>query len=115
MTAEEFFNTIANNRTLTTQGFGVSDGSKDTFETERANLICCYNEANACEEFLKTCTRTEKPNKAAGSTKDIIQKVEGYGSQRIREGALILAAIYLGFSMKRVRNRTSVYLNIESL
>jgi hypothetical protein len=114
MTPDEFFYTIAENRTLTTQGLGVSDGSKETLEDERGNLVGCYDEALACEEYLKTCSRTKKPNKAAGSTKDIVHEVERLGrSPRIHEGALILAAIYLGIKMKRVRNRTSVYLNIE--
>jgi hypothetical protein len=116
MTPDEFFYTIVNNRTLTSQGFGISDGSGETFEDERANLAECYDEANACEQFLMTCNRTKKPNKAAGATKDIIHEIEQYSSlQSIREGVLILAAIHLGFSMKRVRNRTSVYLNIADV
>ena len=113
MTPDEFFDTIIKNRALTTHGLGIRDGSKDTLDDERGNLASCFEEANACEEYLKTRSRTKKPNKAAGSTKDIVHAVEGYGPQRIREGALILAALHLGLQMKRVRNRTSVYLNIE--
>ena len=114
MTVDEFFNTIAKNRSLTTHGLGVRDGSKETFEDERPNLASCYNEANICEEYLKTRNRTKKPNKSAGSTKDIVHAVERQTrSPRIREGALILAALHLGFQVKRVRNRTSAYLNIE--
>jgi hypothetical protein len=114
MTVDEFFDVIAKNRTLTTQGLGVADGTKETFEDERPNLASCFEEANACEEFLKTRNRTEKPNKAAGSTKDIIHEVERYSSSfHFREGALILAALYLGFEMRQVRNQTSVYLNIS--
>ena len=116
MTPDEFIETILRNRQLTTQGFGVYDGSDETFDEERGNLAECYKEANICEEFLKSCTRTKKPNKTVGSTKDIIHAVERHSSSpRIREGALILAAIHLGFDMKRVRNRTSVYLNISEM
>jgi hypothetical protein len=114
MTAEEFLITIMKNRTLTTHGFGVRDGSKDTLEDERGNLVGCYNEALVCEAYLKTRTRTEQPNQAAGSTKEIAREVNRQcRSRRIREGALILAAINLGFKMEQVRNQTSVYLNIE--
>lgn len=114
MIPEDFIDTILKNPSLTAQGFGVTDGSEETLEDERGKLAECYNEALACEEYLKTRSRTKKPNKGAGSTKDIIHAVERHShSRRIREGALILAAIYLGFKMKRVRNRTSVYLNIE--
>ena len=114
MTADEFLDTIVKNRTLTTQGLGVSDGSKETLEDERANLAGCFNEANACEEFLKTRNRTEQPNKAAGSTKDIMHEVKRQSrSRRICEGALILAAINLGFTMEQIDKGTSVYLNIE--
>ena len=102
MTADEFLITIMNNRSLTIQGLGVSDGSKDTFEDERANMASCYKEALACEEYLNTRTRTEQPNQAAGSTKDIVRAIKGYGPKRIHEGALILAAINLGFKMERV-------------
>jgi hypothetical protein len=114
MTPDEFFNAIAKNRTLTTHGFGVRDGSKETLEDERPNLASCFEEANTCEEYLKSRSRTKNPNKAAGTTKDILHEVERHSRTRcIREGSLILAAICLNLKMKRVRNRTSVYLNIE--
>jgi hypothetical protein len=114
MTADEFLYTILRTPGLTTQGFGVSDGSKETFEDERANMACCYKEANCCEEYLKTRNRTEQPNIAAGSTKEIVHEVKRQSrSRRIREGALILAAIYLGFKMELIDKGTSVYLNIE--
>ena len=116
MTPDDFIETIIRNRQLTTQGFGVYDGSDETFEDERGNLAEYYKEANICESFLKQCSRTKSPNKAAGSTKDLIHEIERHSSSpRIREGALILAAIHLGFQMKRVRDRTSVYLNISEM
>jgi hypothetical protein len=114
MSPDEFIDTIAKNRNITTHGLGIRDGSKERFEDEQPNLASCYNEANVCEEYLKSRSRTKKPNKAAGSTKDIVYEVERQSrSPRIREGALILPALHLGLQMKRVRNRTSVYLNIE--
>ena len=114
MTADEFLDTIVKNRTLTIQGLGISDGSKVSFEDERAILAGCFDEANACEDFLKTRNRTEQPNQAAGSTKDITQEVKRQSrSRRIREGALILAAIHLGFTMEQIDKGTSVYLNID--
>jgi hypothetical protein len=119
MEPEEFMNIILQNTTLTTHGFGIDEGSQQTFEIERENLATCYDEAVACEEFLSNCQRTENPHKDLGSTYLFKQRVErfrerdGKGAMYIREGALIIAAIHLGFQMQQIPDRTSVYLNIS--
>ena len=114
MTTNEFLDIILANPTLTTHGFGVDNGSEETLETERANLESCYDEAQACEAFLMNCKKTVHPHKGLGSTYHFKHSVEKFTPQMyIPEGALILAAIHLGFKMKRIPNRTSVYLNIS--
>jgi hypothetical protein len=119
MTTEQFTNIILQNPTLTTHGFGIDEGSQQTFEIERENIKTCYDEALACEEFLMNCKRTENPHKDLGSSYLFKQRVErfrdrtGQPPMYIREGALIMAAIHLGFKMKNIPDRTSVYLNIS--
>jgi hypothetical protein len=119
MTNQEFENIIAANPSLTTHGFGIDGNPGETFETERAKLHDCYDEALACEEFLLACKRTKQPQKQLGSTYRFKHVVERFVDRRkresiyIREGALILAAIHLGFQMKPKAGATSVYLNIS--
>ena len=114
MTPEDFIETILKNPTLTTHGFGVDDGSEETFEIERPNLASCYEEANACEEFLMLCKRTKHPNKELGSTYHFKHAVERFNPPMyVREGALILAALHLGFEIQQIPGRTSAYLNIS--
>jgi hypothetical protein len=114
MTPEEFINIILTNPKLTTHGIGMVNGSQETFEEERANLATCYDQALACEEFLRLCKKTKHPHKGLGSTYHFKHVVERYKwPLYVREGALIIAAIHLGFQMRQIPNRTSVYLNIS--
>jgi hypothetical protein len=119
MTNDEFQTIIEKNPTLTTHGFGVDRGKEDSFFEERKNLCNHYNEALLSEEFLNKCKRTAKPHKSLGSTYSFKHKAEHYAHREkhlemyIPEGALVLAAIHLGFKMKRKKDSTSVYLNIS--
>ena len=118
MTKEEFENAIKANPTLTTHGFGVDSGQEESFDIERAKLSDCYNEALKCEEFLSLCKRTVHPHTSLGSSYGFKHAVERYTDQEgnhlyIPEGALILAALHLGFKMKPKEGTTSVYLNIS--
>jgi hypothetical protein len=119
MTKQEFEDIITADPTLTTHGFGIDGHPGESFEKERSKLRDCYDEALACEEFLRCCKRTKKPHKDLGSTYHFKHAAEKFVRSRrqqslyIPEGALIVAAKYLGFTMMEKLNTTSAYLNIS--
>ena len=119
MTKVEFENVIAGSPTLTTHGFGIDGNPGESFELEREKLSDCYDEALACEQFLQSCLRTKKPHKQLGSTYGLKHAVERFIKAHkhqaiyILEGALIAAALFLGFQMMPKKDTTSVYLNIS--
>ncbi len=93
-------------------------GTGLSFNIERTKISNCYAEALACEEFLDLCKRTVNPHKELGSTQHFKHAVERYAQRigndiYIPEGALIVAALHLGFAMIPKDNTTSVYLNIS--
>ena len=119
MTKIEFENVIAASPSLTTHGFGIDGNPGEYFELEREKLSDCYDEALACAEFLLACMRTKEAHTDLGSTYGFKHSVERFVKKRknqslyIPEGALIVAAIHLGFQMKPKEGTTSVYLNIS--
>jgi hypothetical protein len=118
MTSNEFENIITANPSLTTHGFGVDEGTDQDFDNERTKLADCFNEVLVCEEFLSLCKRTVNPHKALGSTYHFKHAVERYAQKQgrclyIPEGALLVAALHLGFKMMPKEGTTSVYLNIS--
>lgn len=121
MTFEEFKAIIDQNPMLTTHGFGVDDPLEYSFEVERNALCDCYEDAQACEEWLRLCTKRKRIDKRASTSYSLKHRVERWMFNQhrqpdyIHEGAFVLAAIHLGFSMKQLRRLPNVYLNIGKM
>jgi hypothetical protein len=122
MTITEFNGIINANRFITAQGIGIMRYNRPEWEIERQNAYGLYTEATICEHWLDQCTKTKRIQKEIGSSWDLTlnfqrwYRVDNNGkSIIIPDGALLIAAIHLGFDCEKVKGAPSFYMNLSNM
>jgi hypothetical protein len=104
MNNEEYLELVEKHPCLTNQGFGVDPVNGESFEAAREELKKSYRAFCYAWDFFQ-CQEEVRPGRAACHWKVDIendltaQKIDIYMPQ----GAVILAALYLGYKVRRIR------------
>jgi len=115
VTLEEFCQVIDENPEITTNGFGVApseNGSPDermaAFVCERDALQSKYQEFLSCVQWLQENPVIERNRYAYSLKQDVERWVEGSGQKHtwIPEGVFTLAAIFMGYTIRRIPHST---------
>jgi hypothetical protein len=121
MTITEFTGIINANDYITAQGIGILCYNPEAWEIERQNAYGLHTEANICEQWLAQCTKTKRIQKKIGSSFDLTIKFQQWYREDnpgkriiIPDGALLIAAIHLGFDCKKVTGVPSFYMNLSN-
>ena len=120
MTRTEFNDVVTADGRITTQGIWMIRYNKDDYATERQMTYNLFIEANICEDILMQCTKTKTIRKKLGSSWDLTLKFQRWyredtgRSIMIPDGALLIAAIHLGFDFEKVKGVPSFYMNISN-